>query len=209
MKPRLVLAAIAPPRSPRAAGASSSIPAAKKCASPGTATSAAATTPARSRSPCSIASDPVDRSGLKVSDELEIMARNEAAGMGADTIRPLGEPHDGAQSWGAYTCGSSCACRCAAMATRRRHRRRARRSRRIRSRNTERLQSLTASLHDARLRSWRRAPCPHRSARPHRPDRALASPTWIARSHSGATPSGSRSCSRRRTSRFSMSPACG
>ena len=49
---------------------------------------------------------PVDRSGLKVSDELEIMARNEAGGMGADTIRPLGEPHDGAQSWGAYTCGS-------------------------------------------------------------------------------------------------------
>ena len=49
---------------------------------------------------------PVDRNGVKVSDELEIMARNEAAGMGADTIRPLAEPHDGAQSWGAYTCGS-------------------------------------------------------------------------------------------------------
>ena len=49
---------------------------------------------------------PVDRSGLKVSDELEIMARNEAASLGADTIRPLGEPRDGAQSWGAYTCGS-------------------------------------------------------------------------------------------------------
>jgi len=49
---------------------------------------------------------PVDRSGLKVSDELEIMARNEAAGLGADTIRPPGEPHDGAQSWGAYTCGA-------------------------------------------------------------------------------------------------------
>ena len=49
---------------------------------------------------------PVDRSGLKVSDELEIMARNEAAGLGADTIRPAGEPHDGAQTWNAYTCGS-------------------------------------------------------------------------------------------------------
>jgi hypothetical protein len=48
---------------------------------------------------------PVDRSGLKVSDELEIMARNEAAGLGADTIRPVGEPHDGAQSWSAYSCG--------------------------------------------------------------------------------------------------------
>lgn len=49
---------------------------------------------------------PVDRSGLKVSDELEIMARNEAAGLGADTIRPLGEPKDGAQSFAAYTCGN-------------------------------------------------------------------------------------------------------
>ena len=49
---------------------------------------------------------PVDRSGLKVSDELEIMARNEAATLGADTVKPIGEPHDGAQSWGAYTCGS-------------------------------------------------------------------------------------------------------
>jgi Domain of unknown function (DUF4156) len=49
---------------------------------------------------------PMDRSGTKVSDELEVMARNEAAGMGADTIRPLGEPHDGEQSWDAYTCGS-------------------------------------------------------------------------------------------------------
>lgn len=49
---------------------------------------------------------PVDRNGMKVSDELEIMARNEAASLGADTIRPLGEPRDGAQSWGAYTCGS-------------------------------------------------------------------------------------------------------
>ena len=49
---------------------------------------------------------PVDRNGIKVSDELEIMARNEAPGLGADTIRPLGEPHDGAQTWGAYTCGA-------------------------------------------------------------------------------------------------------
>jgi hypothetical protein len=48
---------------------------------------------------------PVDRSGLKVRDELEVMARNEAAGMGADTIKPLGDPRDGVQSWGAYQCG--------------------------------------------------------------------------------------------------------
>ena len=49
---------------------------------------------------------PVDRSGLKVSDELEILARNQAATLGADTIRPLGKPHDGAQDFGAYNCGS-------------------------------------------------------------------------------------------------------
>ena len=49
---------------------------------------------------------PVDRSGLKVSDELEIMARNEAASLGADTVKPMGEPRNGEQSWNAYTCGS-------------------------------------------------------------------------------------------------------
>ncbi|GAA0710994.1 DUF4156 domain-containing protein [Dokdonella soli] len=48
---------------------------------------------------------PVDRSDLKVRDELEVMARNEAAGMSADTIKPLGDPRDGQQSWGAYHCG--------------------------------------------------------------------------------------------------------
>ena len=48
---------------------------------------------------------PVGRSGLKVRDELEIMARNEAAGLGADTIAPQGDPRDGSQSWNAYTCG--------------------------------------------------------------------------------------------------------
>jgi hypothetical protein len=49
---------------------------------------------------------PMDRNGLKVRDELEVMARNEAAGLGADTIKPLGDPRDGQQSWGAYHCGS-------------------------------------------------------------------------------------------------------
>jgi len=48
---------------------------------------------------------PMDRSGLKVRDELEVMARNEAATLGADTIRPLGEPRDGEQAWAAYHCG--------------------------------------------------------------------------------------------------------
>jgi hypothetical protein len=48
---------------------------------------------------------PMDRNGLKVRDELEVMARNEAAGMSADTIKPVGDPRDGQQNWGAYHCG--------------------------------------------------------------------------------------------------------
>lgn len=50
---------------------------------------------------------PVDRNDIKVRDELEVMARNEAAKMHADTIKPLGEPADGSQAWGAYQCGSA------------------------------------------------------------------------------------------------------
>lgn len=50
---------------------------------------------------------PVDRNDIKVRDELEVMARNEAAKMNADTIKPLGEPADGAQAWGAYQCGNT------------------------------------------------------------------------------------------------------
>ncbi|WP_419481290.1 DUF4156 domain-containing protein [Dokdonella sp.] len=50
---------------------------------------------------------PVGRSDLKIRDELEVMARNEAAGLGADTIRPLGAPSDGQQSWAAYVCGTA------------------------------------------------------------------------------------------------------
>lgn len=49
---------------------------------------------------------PIDRNDIKVRDELEVLARNEAAAMGADTIAPLGEPRDGAQRWMAYSCGS-------------------------------------------------------------------------------------------------------
>ena len=48
---------------------------------------------------------PVGRRDLKVRDELEIMARNQAADLGADTVKPTGEPHDGEQSWAAYHCG--------------------------------------------------------------------------------------------------------
>ncbi len=49
---------------------------------------------------------PIDRNDIKVRDELQVMARNEAATMHADTIKPLAEPKDGAQPWGAYQCGS-------------------------------------------------------------------------------------------------------
>lgn len=49
---------------------------------------------------------PVDRNTITVRDELEVMARNEAAKMHADTIKPLAEPVDGSQPWGAYQCGS-------------------------------------------------------------------------------------------------------
>jgi len=50
---------------------------------------------------------PVDRNNIKVRDELEVMARNEGAKMHADTIKPLGEPTDGSQAWGAYQCGNA------------------------------------------------------------------------------------------------------
>lgn len=49
---------------------------------------------------------PVNRSAIKINDELEVMARNEAANMQADTIRPLGEARGGEQSWAAYACGA-------------------------------------------------------------------------------------------------------
>ena len=49
---------------------------------------------------------PMSRNDIKVRDELEIMARNEASELSADTVKPLGQPHDGEQPWGAYSCGS-------------------------------------------------------------------------------------------------------
>ena len=48
---------------------------------------------------------PYERNTLKVKDELETLARNEAAAMQADTIAAKGEPHDGEQRFGAYACG--------------------------------------------------------------------------------------------------------
>jgi hypothetical protein len=49
---------------------------------------------------------PVDRNDITVRDELEVMARNQAAQMHADTVKPLAEPTDGSQPWGAYQCGA-------------------------------------------------------------------------------------------------------
>lgn len=45
------------------------------------------------------------RSGLKVRDELETLARNQAAGIPADTIKAKDEPMDGEQNFEAYVCG--------------------------------------------------------------------------------------------------------
>ncbi len=50
---------------------------------------------------------PVDRNNITVRDELEVLARNEAAKMHANTIKPLAEPVDGSQAWGVYQCGAS------------------------------------------------------------------------------------------------------
>lgn len=45
------------------------------------------------------------RNEYKVADELETMARNEAASLPADTIVPRTEAKDGSQRFQAYVCG--------------------------------------------------------------------------------------------------------
>jgi hypothetical protein len=47
------------------------------------------------------------RSELKVRDELELLARNQAASIPADTIQATSEPQDGAQTFAAYVCGTT------------------------------------------------------------------------------------------------------
>lgn len=47
------------------------------------------------------------RNDLKVRDELETLARNEAPGLGADTIQALEEPAMGEQRFAAFRCGSA------------------------------------------------------------------------------------------------------
>lgn len=44
------------------------------------------------------------RNQVKVRDELETLARNEAMNLQADTIQPMTEPSDGEQRFGAYRC---------------------------------------------------------------------------------------------------------
>jgi hypothetical protein len=47
-----------------------------------------------------------ERSEAQVRDELETLARNEAPGVGADSISPLGQPvADGTQRWALWRCG--------------------------------------------------------------------------------------------------------
>ena len=49
---------------------------------------------------------PYERNDLRVRDELETLARNEAPGLQADTVQPKGEPVDGEQRFAAYRCGA-------------------------------------------------------------------------------------------------------
>jgi hypothetical protein len=47
---------------------------------------------------------PYERNPLRVRDELETLARNEAPGLQADTVQALGPPVDGAQRFAAWRC---------------------------------------------------------------------------------------------------------
>ena len=47
---------------------------------------------------------PYERDALRVRDELETLARNEAPSLRADTVQPKTEPLDGAQRFTAFRC---------------------------------------------------------------------------------------------------------
>ena len=49
---------------------------------------------------------PYSRDELRVKDELEVLARNEAPGLDADTIQAKGPPVDGGQRFLAFRCGT-------------------------------------------------------------------------------------------------------
>ena len=46
-----------------------------------------------------------DRNTLRVRDELETLARNEAPGLGGDTVQPLDGYEDGNQRFAVWRCG--------------------------------------------------------------------------------------------------------
>jgi len=46
----------------------------------------------------------IQRSAAKVADELDVLARNEAADMGADTIVREGAVNNGERTFSAYRC---------------------------------------------------------------------------------------------------------
>lgn len=50
---------------------------------------------------------PYERDALRVKDELEVLARNEAPGLKADTVQALAEVNDGTQKWRAYRCAGA------------------------------------------------------------------------------------------------------
>ena len=50
---------------------------------------------------------PYERDALRVKDELETLARNEAPSVSADTIQPKGQPNDGAQRFLAFRCAGA------------------------------------------------------------------------------------------------------
>jgi hypothetical protein len=52
---------------------------------------------------------PYERDEMRVKDELEVLARNEAPGLGADTVQPKAPPADGAQRFLAFACGTGAA----------------------------------------------------------------------------------------------------
>ena len=47
---------------------------------------------------------PYERSDAQVRDELETLARNEAPGIQANAVQPLGDPSGGEQRFAAYRC---------------------------------------------------------------------------------------------------------
>ena len=50
---------------------------------------------------------PYERDEMRVLDELETLARNEAPGLGADTVQPANRPDDGEQRFLAFRCAGA------------------------------------------------------------------------------------------------------